>query len=164
MPLSAGHVLNKHYRIVTLLGQGGFGAVYKAWDLNLSTHCAVKENLDTSPEAQRQFEREARMLYNLRHPNLTKVSDYFVVQGQGQYLVMDFIEGQDLQEMLDRNDALPQDQVFTWIDQVCDALVYLHSRQPPVIHRDIKPANIKITPQGEAVLVDFSIAKVMTQT
>jgi formylglycine-generating enzyme required for sulfatase activity len=160
MPLSAGHVLNKRYRIVTLLGQGGFGAVYKAWDLNLSTHCAVKENLDTSSVAQRQFEREARMLYNLRHANLTKVSDYFVMPGQGQYLVMDFIEGQDLQEMLDRSGALPQDQVLTWIDQVCDALVYLHSRQPPVIHRDIKPANIKITPQGEAVLVDFGIAKV----
>ena len=158
--LSMGHVLNKRYRIVSLLGQGGFGAVYRAWDMQMKAPCAVKENLDLAAESQRQFEHEARMLFNLRHSGLPKVYGSFTLPGVGQYLVMDFIEGQDLQQMLDKEGgALPLESVLEWISDVCDALTYMHSRQPSIIHRDIKPANIKITPDGEAVLVDFGIAK-----
>jgi serine/threonine protein kinase len=161
MPLSPGQVLNNRYRIVKLLGQGGFGAVYRAWDINLERPCAIKENLDTTPHAQRQFKREAQILFDLSHPNLPRVIDHFVIQGQGQYLVMEFVEGEDLQEMLDRlGGPLPEKQILEWITQVCNALDYLHSQHPPIIHRDIKPANIKITPGGKAVLVDFGIAKV----
>jgi branched-chain amino acid transport system substrate-binding protein len=161
MPLSQGQVINNRYRIVRLLGQGGFGAVYRAWDVNLNRSCALKENLDASPTAQVQFEREAMLLANLSHPNLARVTDYFFIQGQGQYLVMDYIEGEDLQALLDRTQGpLPEAQVLEWVSQVCEALDYLHSQTPPVIHRDIKPANIKITPQGRAVLVDFGIAKI----
>ena len=159
MAFEAGYILNNRYRIVKLLGQGGFGAVYKAWDLNLSHSCAVKENLDTSLEAQRQFTREATVLANLSHPNLPRVTDHFIIPEQGQYLVMDFIEGEDLQTMLERDGAIPQDRALTWIAQVMDALEYLHGRTPPVLHRDIKPANIKITPEGKAVLVDFGLVK-----
>ena len=160
MPLNTGQVLNNRYRIVKLLGQGGFGAVYRAWDNNLKGACALKENLDTSTNAQEQFAREASLLYNLRHPNLPRVTDHFVVAGQGQYLVMDYVEGDDQQSMLDRTPGgLPEDQVLVWMGQICDALGYMHSQKPPVIHRDIKPANIKITPQGQAILVDFGIAK-----
>jgi eukaryotic-like serine/threonine-protein kinase len=161
MPLATGQILNNRYRIVRLLGQGGFGAVYRAWDMNLNIVCALKENLDTSPEAQRQFAREASLLATLRHPYLPVVGDHFSLPGQGQYLVMDYVEGEDLQAMLDRTGGpLPPAQVLPWIIQVCDALTYLHTHLPPVIHRDIKPANIKITPQGQAVLVDFGVAKV----
>ena len=161
MPLSTGQILNNRYRIVKLLGQGGFGAVYRAWDINLDRPCAVKENLDASPPAQQQFQREARILADLNHPNLARVIDYFFIPGQGQYFVMDFVEGQDLQQMLDlAGGPLPEAQVLGWIRQVCDALAYLHSQNPPVIHRDVKPANIKITPEGRAMLVDFGIAKV----
>ena len=165
MPLSAGQILNNRYRIETLLGQGGFGAVYMAWDLNLERWRALKENLDASPEAQRQFKREAQILCDLAHPNLPRVIDHFVIPdpsggGGSAYLVMDFVEGEDLEHMLERNGApLPEAQVITWLSQVCEALEYLHSQQPPVIHRDIKPANIKVTPAGKAVLVDFGIAK-----
>jgi eukaryotic-like serine/threonine-protein kinase len=160
MPLSTGQILHNRYRIVKLLGQGGFGAVYRAWDLNLNAPCALKESLNTTPEAVRQFTLEARLLANLRHVNLPAVIDHFSVEGQGQYLVMDFIEGQDLQQMLQRSGGpLPEGQVLTWMLQVCDTLTYLHSQKPPVIHRDIKPANIKITPQGQVKLVDFGIAK-----
>ena len=160
MPLAAGQTLNNRYRIVKLLGQGGFGAVYRAWDVQMEGACAVKENLDTSSAAQRQFEREAKLLYKLRHPNLPRVFDHFVIEGQGQYLVMDFIEGQDLESMLHAADGpLPEAQVLDWIGQVSDALTYLHSQDPPIIHRDIKPANIRITPDSQAVLVDFGIAK-----
>ena len=100
MPLTPGQVLNTRYRIVSLLGQGGFGAVYRAWDLTLKTPCAVKENFDTSPEAVRQFEREANLLASLRHPNLPRVIDHFSLPAQGQYLVMDYVEGDDLAEKL----------------------------------------------------------------
>ncbi len=161
MALSPGQVLNNRYRIVKLLGQGGFGAVYQAWDVNLEAYRAVKENLDTSLEAQRQFKLEAQILDKLSHPNLPRVIDHFIIPEQGQYLVMDFVDGEDLAEMLRRvGGPLPETQVLEWVSQVCDALSYLHSRNPPIIHRDIKPANIKIRPNGQAMLVDFGIAKV----
>jgi serine/threonine protein kinase len=160
MTLSQGQVINERYRVVRLLGQGGFGAVYRGWDLNLNKPVAIKENLDTSLEAQKQFQHEAQILSNLRHTNLPTVTDHFFIPGLGQYLIMDYIEGDDLQAILDKNGPLPQAQVLPWIEQVCDALEYLHAQNPPIIHRDIKPANIKITPQGKAVLVDFGISKV----
>jgi len=160
MSLQPGEVINNRYRIVKMLGQGGFGAVYRAWDTSFNMPCALKENLETRPEAQRQFEREARMLRGMKHPNLPLVTDYFVLEGKGQYLVMDFVDGQDLGLMLEQNDGpLPEAQVLDWVTQICDALVYLHAQNPPIIHRDIKPANIRITPKGEAMLVDFGIAK-----
>jgi serine/threonine protein kinase len=158
--LNPGSVLQSRYRIVKMLGQGGFGAVYKAWDLNLSRQCAVKENLESTPEAQRQFMREATVLANLSHPNLPRVTDYFIIPEQGQYLVMDFIEGEDLQQKIDRAGNLAVSDVMDWTDQVMDALIYLHTRVPPVLHRDIKPSNIKITPDGKAVLVDFGLVKI----
>ncbi|MBN1148024.1 MAG: protein kinase [Anaerolineales bacterium] len=161
MPLAPSELLKDRYRIVKLLGQGGFGAVYRAWDISLDRPCAVKENLDTSLQAQRQFEREAKILANLEHPNLPRVTDYFFIANQGQYLVMDFVEGDDLGQMLNRSGKpLPEAQVLPWMMQTCDALIYLHAQNPPVIHRDIKPTNIKITPDNTVKLVDFGIAKV----
>ena len=74
---------------------------------------------------------------------------------------MEFVQGEDLEQMMERTGgALPQEQVMKWILQIADALIYLHAQKPPIIHRDIKPANIRITPQGDAMLVDFGIAKV----
>lgn len=160
MSLTAGYLLNNRYRIVKLLGQGGFGAVYRALDTNLNVPCAVKENFDISDTASRQFAREASLLANLRHPGLPKVMDHFSIPEQGQYLVMEFIEGEDLRDIiLGSGEPLPEAQVLAWISQVCDALIYLHSRKPPIIHRDLKPANVRITPEGDAVLVDFGLAK-----
>ncbi len=161
MPFTTGTVLNNRYRIVKLLGQGGFGAVYRAWDMNLERPVALKENLETGEAAERQFKRETKMLVELMHPHLPRVFDYFSLPGQGQYLVMDYVEGEDLEQKLQMRAApLEEKQVLEWIVQICDALVYLHSQQPPIIHRDIKPANIRITPEGKAYLVDFGIAKV----
>ena len=161
MPLRVGQVLKQRYRIVRLLGQGGFGAVYRAWDTLLEHACAVKENLDSSPEAQSQFLIEAKLLAGLAHPNLPRVTDTFFLPGQGQYLVMDYVDGQDLDEMLQAQAGgrSPKARVLPWAGQVLEALTYLHSQAPPVIHRDIKPANIKITPDGRALLVDFGLAK-----
>ena len=102
MTLDRGYLLNKRYRIVEVLGQGGMAAVYRAVDENLGVEVAVKENLFTTEEYARQFRREAVILANLRHPNLPRVTDHFVVEQQGQYLVMDYIEGEDLRQRMDR--------------------------------------------------------------
>ena len=158
--LSAGKVLQERYRIVGELGRGGFGAVYRAWDERLNKAVALKENLETTPEAQRQFAREALVLANLYHPNLPRVTDHFTVQNQGQYLVMDFVDGEDLAKLLERSRSVPPIQALEWIYQVAGALEYLHSQQPPVLHRDVKPANIRVTPEGRAMLVDFGLVKV----
>ncbi len=160
---AAKRVLQNRYRIEEQLGRGGFGAVYRAWDMNLSRLCAVKENLAITPEAQRQFMREATLLANLSHSNLPRVIDHFIIPGEGQYLVMDFIEGEDLASVLTEKEIIAVDQAIEWVTQVCGALEYLHGQNPPVLHRDIKPANIRITPKGQAVLVDFGLVKVYDQ-
>jgi serine/threonine-protein kinase len=147
------------YRLEYELGRGGFGAVYRAWDLNVSRPCAVKENLDTSTEASRQFSREASVLANLSHPNLPRVTDHFIIPGQGQYLVMDYVDGEDLATIIDSQKTVPIHQAMEWVIQVADALQYLHEQEPPVLHRDIKPANIRITRKNRAMLVDFGLVK-----
>ncbi|MCZ7674254.1 MAG: protein kinase [Chloroflexi bacterium] len=163
MTLSTGQTLhNNRYRIVKLIGQGGFGAVYRAWDTVLNQPAALKENLDVGPEAQRQFEREATLMAGLRHPNLPRVIDHFFIPGQGQYLVMDFVEGSSIAALLEAQNGRPfsEVEVLPWLQQVCNALDYLHNRQPPIIHRDVKPENIIITPEGQAMLVDFGLSKI----
>jgi serine/threonine protein kinase len=168
--LSPGTTLQDRYRIVELIGQGGMGAVYLAEDLHLKgKKCALKEidySVDMDPTAQAglrdQFRREAVALDNLTHPHLPKVSDYFSQNGR-DYLVMDFIAGPNLKELLDearkKGQAPPESQVLEWADQICEALIYLHGQDPPIIHRDIKPANIKLTSDKIIKLVDFGLVK-----
>ena len=164
-PLSIGTILAERYRIVKSLGQGDFGVMYKAWDTRLNNPCALKENLETSPEAEQQFTQQAAQLAGLRHPNLPVMIDHFTIPGQGQYLVMDFVPGEDLRTMLEKaNGPLDEAIVLPWISQVCEALSYLHEHTTPIIHRDVKPANIRITPDGNAVLVDFGINKIFDIT
>lgn len=159
MPLTPGEILNERYRIEERLGQGGFGEVYKAWDLRLEGFCAVKRNLHLDAQFQRLFKQEAQMLFKLRHTGLPKVYDTFEGTNGEQYLVMEFIDGESLEHLVKRLGAIPVEQVLKWIQQICEALSYLHNRQPPIIHRDIKPANLILTPEGQVVLVDFGIAK-----
>ena len=160
MSLEPNTVLNNRYRILEQLGRGGMGAVYRAHDANLDVEVAVKENFFVSEESARQFQREAHLLFELRHSGLPRVMDHFVVEDQGQYLVMDYIEGDDADQLLKLNEGpLEEGLVIRWGLQILDALKFLHSRKPPVIHRDIKPSNIKITTSGRAILVDFGLAK-----
>jgi eukaryotic-like serine/threonine-protein kinase len=161
MTLERGSFLHNRYRILEILGQGGMGSIYRAIDENLGVEVAVKENLFTTDEYARQFRREAVILANLRQTNLPRVSDHFVIDDQGQYLVMDYIEGEDLRERMDRLGVIPEDEILVIGAAICDALTYMHTRKPPVLHRDIKPGNVKITPQGQIFLVDFGLAKVV---
>ena len=159
MPLENDTLLNGRYRIQDTLGKGGMGAVYVALDESLGVRVALKENLLEDQEAIQQFRKEATILAGLRHPNLPRVTDHFVIDGQGQYLVMDYIEGEDLKARLQRVGALPEKEVLLMGIAISDALNYLHTLTPPVLHRDIKPGNIRITPRGEVYLVDFGLAK-----
>ncbi|MCA1601843.1 MAG: serine/threonine protein kinase, partial [Acidobacteria bacterium] len=108
---------------------------------------------------RKQFEREARLLARMHHPALPRVSDHFS-EGEGQFLVMQFIGGDDLAEMSSkRRGPFPAEQVLNWADQLLDALDYLHTQDPQIIHRDIKPQNLKLTPRGQIILLDFGLAK-----
>jgi serine/threonine protein kinase len=172
-PLNPGTILWSRYQIIQLVGQGGMGAIYQAEDTRLEGRlCALKEVIlepNATPERQEQiqaqFHREASILARLDHPNLPKVSDYFLFNGR-DYLVMDFVPGRDLRDVFEearsQETFLPEEQVLAWTDQLCDALEYLHEQEPPVVHRDIKPANIKLTPSGTIKLVDFGLVKLMT--
>jgi len=159
--LERGALLHKRYRIVDVLGQGGMGSVYRAIDENLGVEVAVKENLFTTDEYARQFRLEAVLLANLRHPNLPRVTDHFVVGEQGQYLVMDFIEGEDLRQRMERSGTITEQEAILIGAAMCDALQYLHSRKPAIIHRDVKPGNVRIAPDGHVYLVDFGLAKLI---
>lgn len=155
-------VLQGRYRIVRQLGQGGMGAVYEAVDERLDTVVALKETLFADERLRKQFEREARLLARMHHPALPRVSDHFSEQ-EGQFLIMQFIAGEDLGEMMKaKQGAFPVDQVLTWGDQLLDALDYLHTQEPPIVHRDIKPQNLKLTSRGQIILLDFGLAKGQT--
>ncbi len=173
--LEPGTVLRKRYEILELVGQGGMGAIYRARDRRLEGRvCAIKEILPhltentTSPEEleqiAEQFRTEASTLARLDHPRLPKVSDYFS-NGSREYLVMDFVPGRDLQEIIQEkqrlNEFLTESEVLEWAMQLLDALEYLHNQDPPVLHRDIKPSNIKVTPRGDIKLVDFGLVKIL---
>ena len=152
-------VLQGRYRIVRQLGQGGMGAVYESVDQRLDTTVALKETLFTDERLSKQFEREARLLARLHHPALPRVSDHFS-EAEGQFLVMQYIPGDDLSEMMARKRGpFPVAQVLTWADQLLDALDYLHTQDPQIVHRDIKPQNLKITARGQIILLDFGLAK-----
>jgi len=157
-------LLRDRYRIKEKLAQSGMGTIYLAHDEVLNVDIAIKENLYTTEGHSRQFRQEATILAKLRHPNLPRVIDHFVIEDAGEYLVMDYIEGQDLSEYLEhKGEPLPEEAVVRIGAVICEALDYLHSRTPPIIHRDIKPANLKITPGGHVILVDFGLAKLYEQ-
>jgi eukaryotic-like serine/threonine-protein kinase len=152
-------LLQGRYLIVEQIGRGGMGAVYKATDTRLRSTIALKETLVGGEMLLKAFEREAQLLAGLRHPALPRVSDHFIDES-GQFLVMEFIPGDDLATLLlKRGGPFSFGDVLRWGDQLLDALDYLHSRQPQVVHRDIKPQNMKLTDRGEIILLDFGLAK-----
>ncbi|HSH05870.1 MAG TPA: serine/threonine-protein kinase [Anaerolineae bacterium] len=173
-PLAANTILRQRYKLTKIVGQGGMGSVYRAEDLRLPGRlCAIKE-VQPDPTAQsswrmqehQQFLQEASILAKLDHPNLPKVSDFFT-ENSRDYLVMDFVPGDDLKTIIDKSAAegkqIPIHTILNWANQMVDALRYLHQQDPPVLHRDIKPANIKLTPDGRIKLVDFGLVKLLAE-
>ncbi len=158
MTLEQSDLLYNRYRILDILGRGGMGSVYHAIDESLGVEVAVKENLFVTEEYEQQFRLEAVILASLRHPNLPRVTDHFTIEGQGQYLVMDYIEGRDLRHIMETGPLSETETIRIGV-AVCDALTYLHTHKRPVLHRDIKPGNVRIAPDGHVYLVDFGLAK-----
>jgi formylglycine-generating enzyme required for sulfatase activity/serine/threonine protein kinase len=164
-PTIEGNVLNYRYQIEQVFNdKGGMGLIYQATDLNLRSTVVLKKSRFVDEQSRSAFEREARLLYGLRHNALPRVIDYFITEDGSQFFVMEFIPGQDLSEMLsdriERGEGpFPITQVLDWGDQLLDALHYLHMHNPPIIHRDIKPQNLKVMPNGQIILLDFGLAK-----
>jgi len=164
-PSWIGQTLGGRYRIDDLLGQGGMSAVYKAYDPNLKRMVALKmihAHLAEDPKFVARFEEEAAAVAQLRHPNIVQVFD-FNHDNDVYYMVQEFVPGETLQDKLRRlnqaNRRMPLNEAIEVIINICDATHFAHQRG--MIHRDIKPANIMINVQGQAILMDFGIVKIM---
>lgn len=161
--LTQNDILQNRYRIEGLLGRGGMGSVYRAWDTRLNVPVAIKEmeaqpNLEAEvlDELRQQFQQEATTLARLTHPNLVGVTDFFQ-ERRNVYLVMKYVDGESLAERIRREGAVSEAQVLLWAQQLLDAMAYCHGQG--VIHRDIKPQNIIVDAAGNAILVDFGLVK-----
>lgn len=154
--------LQQRYVVIEPVGRGGMGAVYRAYDQRLRADVALKQTLFTGEGDRRRFEREAQLLARLRHRGMPKVSDYFT-EASGQYLVMEYISGQDLDVLCQGDPSIREPaslpRVLEWADQILDILEYLHNRRLPIVHRDIKPKNLKLSERDEIVLLDFGLAR-----
>jgi serine/threonine protein kinase len=164
--LAPGTRLKERYRILHQVGGGGFGYVYKALDEVFGCSVAIKETREEVSQwdkLRKAVEREAKLLRNLKHTSLPRVTDYFF-QDQAQFLVMDFVEGEDLATQLMKRLRQNQEpfncqELLPLANKILAALEYLHNCPEPIIHCDIKPANIKLTDEGEVYLLDFGLAK-----
>ncbi len=172
--LTAGTMLSaERYKIEKLVAAGGMGAVYRAIDTRFNRPCAVKEMLDEfrseseRAQAVEWFSREATLLLDLNHPCIPRVRDFFV-EGGRHYLVMDFIEGRTLGDVLEKDSnvtglngahGITEARARNWAQQICSVLAYLHRQTPPIIFRDLKPSNIMVTERDEIKLIDFGIAR-----
>ncbi len=160
-----GEIVGGKYEILKEIGQGGMSTVYLVMDTRLKKNWAMKEVMKEGRNAADSYEMlrssllvEAEMLKKLSHPRLPRIvdlietEDYFCV-------VMDYIEGRTLAEVLREEGAQPQERVIRWAKQLAEVLYYLHTCDPPVIYRDMKPDNIMLKPDGDIVLFDFGIAR-----
>lgn len=162
-------LLENRYLIVETIGRGGMGAVYKALDTRLDNiEVAIKEMSSSAvgqgkiAEASEAFKKEASMLIKLKHPALPRISDYFSVDENRWFIVMEYIEGETLENIVKRSGPVDEGVLVDWARQICDVLDYLHSQTPPVVFRDLKPSNIMLTPDNEIKLIDFGIARHFT--
>jgi len=157
MPLASGQLLT-HYEILAPLGAGGMGEVYRARDTRLEREVAIKvlpEELAHDAERLRRFEREAKTLASLNHPNVGGIHGVDQV-GDVCFLALELVPGQDLGERLKRG-ALPVDEALDVCRQIAEGLEAAH--EAGVVHRDLKPANVRLTPEGVAKVLDFGLAK-----
>jgi hypothetical protein len=169
-PLAAGTVLRDQYSIVSRAGAGLNAFVYHAADVQLGRPLAVKEIISVAAEPSqrdiraREFQGKAGVLAHLRHPSIPKIYDYFI-EGDRYYLVMTWIDGEDLRKRMRKNGGPFEERLVTgWAIQVCDALDYLHACRPPIIHQDLNPANLMLGDRSGRVILlgNFGIARIVS--
>lgn len=156
--LEIGSVIGGKYKILNVIGKGGMSVVYLARDERVNRQWAIKE---ISKKANKDFaldKKEIEMMKKLNHPHLPGIVDV-IESGETLLIVMDYIEGQSLEDIFEEQGAQPPELVIEWGIQLCDALGYLHSQSPPIIYRDMKPANVMLKPDGNVVLIDFGAAR-----
>lgn len=158
-----GSVIDGKYEILKLIGKGGMSRVYLAMDKRLNKQWAVKEIQKNARDKNNSVVvasaiAEANMIKKLDHPSLPRIVD-IIDAGNVIYVVMDYIEGEPLSKVLDKEGAQPQELVIEWAKELCGVLQYLHTREPAIIYRDMKPANVMLKPDGSLKLIDFGIAR-----
>lgn len=149
--LEIGSVIDGTYKILNVLGRGGMSVVYLAMNEKVNKQWAIKEAFYAD-------KKEMEMLKKLKHPHLPSVVDV-IERRDALLIVMDYIEGRSLEDLVRESGAQPQDLVIRWARQLCDVLVYLHAQKPAIIYRDLKPANVMLKPDGDVVLIDFGAAR-----
>ncbi len=156
-----GSVIGGRFEVISEINRGSMGIVFKARDLILDEIVAVKilnDYLCSEPEAVERFKREARSARKLTHHNLVRIHDMFELE-QNHIISMEFIEGDDLKTLLNRNATFTEDSTLNIVLQVCEGLAYAHRLN--IVHRDIKPANIRLTDNNQVKITDFGIAKMI---
>lgn len=156
--LEIGSVIDDTYKILNVVGKGGMSIVYLARNERANKQWAIKEIFKSDYKDFEIDKKEINMMKKLKHSHLPSIVD--VIEGNGSLLiVMDYIEGRSLDQILKEQGAQPEHLVIEWAKQLCDVLIYLHSREPAIIYRDMKPANVMLKPDGTITLIDFGAAR-----
>src|SRR6185312_4095943 len=167
MALPIGTILDGKFKIVQILGEGGMGTVYKVEQVGSPQYNYAVKELLISPNISEEdrkaaidrFNKEIALLRGLKHPRIAALLFPFQERGNS-YFAMEFVPGRSLEKILETSQGpLPEEEVVRWMIQVCEALSYIHTRNPPIILRDLKPGNIMITSDNEVQLIDFGIAR-----
>lgn len=163
MATRIGTIIDEKYEVLKEIGKGGMSIVYLAMDRRLNKQWAVKEvkktgNGKNDEVVINSLIAETNLMKRLDHPSLPRIVD-IIDNGETLYIVMDYVEGESLDKILKEYGSQPQDLVVDWAMQICDALSYLHSQNPPIIYRDMKPANVMLKPEGNIKIIDFGIAR-----
>ncbi|MBR3770571.1 MAG: serine/threonine protein kinase [Lachnospiraceae bacterium] len=154
-----GDIICKKYKVLEVLGQGGVSHVYLVEDLKLQKNWAVKEITGLQEQwFVQSVMTEINVMKKLDHPALPRIVDV-IENGDSIYVIMDYIEGENLNSLLNKNEKISQERMLKWAKELCDVLCYLHEQKPPIIYRDMKPANIIISHSGDVKLIDLGCAR-----
>ena len=156
--LENGFLVDGKYKILDVIGRGGMSIVYLAINEKANRSWAVKELIRTDPRAAGISKKETDLLKKLHHPGIAGIVDV-IAQKESQLIVMDYVEGHSLDQVLEEQGVCSEREVLDIGIQLCEVLEYLHTRKPPVIYRDLKPSNVMKKPDGKLVLIDFGAAR-----
>ena len=156
--LKIGSVIDGKYKILNIVGRGGMSIVYLAMNEKANKQWAIKEIIKNDYRNLDVERKEIEMMKRLKHPNLPAIVDV-IEQKNSLLIVMDYIEGRSLEDIVQEYGPQEEKLVVKWAKQLCDVLHYLHTQYPPIIYRDMKPSNVMLKPDGNIMLIDFGAAR-----